>query len=61
MAEYGANDFRIHGITQARDEQEDEEEDNVKDEEDDGYNAEPVAVVRELVQQYGHNARAHRD
>jgi hypothetical protein len=51
----------IHRIAQQGDDGEEDEEADVEDEENDGYDLEPVAIVRELMEHDGHNASAHCD
>ena len=59
MAKNSGEDFGIEAIAQTGDDGKEDKNAEVKDEEDDGYDLQPVAVVRELMEQYGHDACAH--
>lgn len=61
MAKDSREKFGIHRIAQQGDDGEEDEEADVEDEENDGYDLEPVAIVRELMEQDGYDASAHCD
>ena len=61
MAQHSRKDSGIQYVPQARQKGEEEEEDEVEHEENDGNDAEPVSVVRQLMEQDGYDASAHRD
>jgi hypothetical protein len=61
MAKDSGEKFGIHRIAQKGDDGEEDEEADVEDEENDGYYLEPVAIVRKLVEEDGHDASAHCD
>src|SRR2546423_12022503 len=61
MAKDSREKSGIHRIAQQGDDGEEDEEADVEDEENDGYDLEPVAIVRELMEQGGHDASAHCD
>jgi len=61
MAKDSREKFGIHRIAQQGDDGEEDEEADVEDEENVGYDPEPVAIVRELMEQDGHDASAHCD
>lgn len=61
MADHGREHLRPQCIAQAGYGKEEDVENNIQDEEDGGNNAEPVAIVRYLVQQDGDYTRAHGD
>jgi len=49
MADHSVPYFRVHGITQGGNDREQDKEEDIEDEEDDGYDAKPVAIVGELM------------
>lgn len=49
----------MENVPQARYEGEQDEEADIEDEKNDGYDLEPVAIVRELMEQDGHYASGH--
>lgn len=53
--------MRVQDVAQGRDAREQHEKHDVKHEENDGDDLEPVPVVRQLVQQNGNDASAHCD
>ena len=59
MANNAEEDFGIERVPQARYEGEQDEEADIEDEKNDGYDLEPVAIVRELMEQDGHYASGH--
>lgn len=61
MTKNGEEDFGMEHVPQARYEGEQDEEADIEDEKNDGYDLEPVAIVRELVEQDGHYASGHRN
>ena len=61
MPKHGREDLGVHGIPQAGNEREEEEEHQVQHEEYFGNDLEPVSVVWQLVQQDGDHPRAHND
>jgi hypothetical protein len=61
MAKNHEEDFGIETIAQTGYDGEENKNADVEDEEDDGYDLEPVTVVRELMEQNRHDACAHRD
>jgi hypothetical protein len=61
MAKDSGEDFGIESVAQAGYDGEEDEEADVEDEEDDGYDLEPAAVVRELVEYNGQDASTHGD
>ena len=61
MAKDSKEKSGIHRIAQQGNDGEEDEEADVEDEENDGYDLEPVAIVRELMEQGGHDASAHCD
>ena len=61
MAKDSREKSGIHRIAQQGEDGEEDEEADVEDEENDGYDLEPVAIVRELMEQGGHDASGHCD
>ena len=61
MAKDSREKLGIHRVAQKGDNGEEEKEAEVKDEENVGYYSEPVAIVRELMEEDGHDASAHCD
>ena len=61
MAKNSGEEVGIETIAQTGDDGKEDEDADVEDEEDDGYDLQPVTVVRELMKQYGHDACAHCD
>jgi hypothetical protein len=59
MAKNSGEDVGIERVTQARYEGEQDEEAGIEDEKNDGDDLEPVAIVRELMEQDGHDASGH--
>jgi hypothetical protein len=59
MAKNSGKDVGIERVAQARYEGQQDEEADIEDEKNDGYDLEPVAIVRELMEQDGHDASAH--
>ena len=51
----------IQGVTQEGDDVEADEEDDIQDEEDVRYVVQPRPVVRQIMDQDGHDARSHVD
>ena len=61
MTKDGGEEFGVHHIAQQGNDGEDDEEAEVENEENDGYDLEPVAIVRKLMEDDGHDASAHCD
>lgn len=61
MDEDGFDELRIHGVSQGGDYAEDREKSDIQNKEDDGNPVQPAGVVREGIQQDGHNPCAHVD
>jgi hypothetical protein len=59
MAKNSGEDVGIERVAQARYEGEHDEEAGIEDEKNDGDDLEPVAIVRELMEQGGHDASGH--
>ena len=61
MTENCGEDFGIERVPQASYDAEYDEEANIENEKNDGYDLEPVAIIRELVKQDRQDAGAHRN
>jgi hypothetical protein len=61
MAKNGGEDFGMENVAQTGYEREEDEETEVEDEENDGYDLQPVAIVGELMEQIRQDPSAHCD